>query len=252
MQKLKSRQKQVPNGFRFRQSEISWDSTKVLGLHPSFDTLVRAVQSARKANPAHAAKHKWARDTAGVANDVENYQVRIWQTMGYTSYLTDAGGGAPPPLAQHRNPDEQKLLDVAAKRARNVFGGVSAITEWQKDGAKAVPQQQAESRAAVCIECPLNGQGDFGKWFIAPAAAAIKRQIEWLTSQKLSTSHDAKLNICEGCLCAMKLKVWMPIEYIKKGLTGETISELRKGKDCWQLKDLLLLQVNLEKQSQVV
>ncbi len=237
-QRLKNRNGQIPNGYRFKQAEINWDSVKVLGLHPSFTRLVDALQSARLANPHFATKHKWATDKAGVANDVEAYQVKLCLSAGWTSYITDIGGGAPPPLAQHRNPDEQRLLDVAAKRARNVFGGVSAITDWQKDGAKAVPKEQAESRAAVCVECPLNGQGDFGKWFIAPAAAAIKRQIEWLTSQKLSTTQDSKLNICEGCLCAMKLKVWMPIDYIKKGLSDETISELRKGKECWQLKEM--------------
>jgi len=238
MQRLKSRQKQIPNGFKFRQPEISWDSTKVLGLHPSFDTLVRAVQSARKANPHHAQKHKWALDKAGVENDVEIYEVKLCLANGWTTYITDIGGGAPLPLAQPRSAETQKLLDVAGRKARNIFGGVVAITDWQKDGAKAVPKEQAEARAAVCVECPMNGQGDFSKWFTSPAAAAIKRQVEWLTGQNLTTSHDAKLNICEGCLCAMKLKVHVPIDYIKKGLSDDTISELRKGKNCWQLSEM--------------
>jgi len=237
MNRLRSRQNQIPNGMFFRIPEISWDSRKVLSWHPSFDTLVRAVISARKANPHHAAKHKWAMDFDTVANEVEQFQVKVCIAAGWTKYITDVGGGAPLPLAQSRSPQEQNLLDAAASLAHKIFDGVKAIQAWQADGAVAVNKELAESRAAVCVECPLNGQGDFSKWFTKPAAAAIARQVEWLTGQNLRTSQDDKLNICEACLCAMKLKVHLPIKYIKMGLTPAVIEELRKGKDCWKVKE---------------
>ena len=239
MPDLKNPNMQIPGGgFDFRQPEINWSARKTLGLHPSLATVTQAVIRARKAHPHLVQKHSWSLDYNTVFNEVKQFNVKVCMAAGWMNYITSGGGGAPVPLSQNRTPEDQKLLDVAARKAKAVFSGVMAITEWQKDGAKAVPKEQAESRAAVCVECPLNGQGDFTKWFTAPAAAAIRRQIEWLTGQKLATSLDAKLNICEGCLCAMRLKVHMPISYIKKSLSDETVAELRKGKNCWQLKEM--------------
>lgn len=238
MQRLKSRSKQIPNGFTYRMPAIRWDSRKVLGMHPSFDTLVSAVISARRANPHQAAEQKWSLDRNVVGDEVEAYNVKVCLSMGWTSYLTDIGGGAPPPFQSTVSPHDQSLLDAAAVKARQIFTGVQAITVWQKEGAKAVPGQQSESRAAVCVACPLNGQGDFSKWFTAPAAAAIRRQVEWSTGQNLRTSHDDKLNICEACLCAMRLKVHVPLKYIKMGLTDAVIGELRKGNNCWIISEL--------------
>ncbi len=239
-QRLKSRSKQIPNGMRFRQPEISWDSTKVLGLHPSFDTLVRALQNARKANPAHAAKNKWALDTAGVANDVEAYQVRICQTMGYTSYLTDPGGSGAPPFSS-QSLLSAKQLDVAASTIKRLWGGIKSVNDWLESNAPEVPQEQAEQRAAVCVACPLNGQGDFSRWFVKPAAMALTRQLEKLQSRKLSTSQDDKLNICEGCLCANKLSVWVPAEIKLNHMSPETKSQLHSS--CWLLAEEKVLQV---------
>src|SRR6185436_1921416 len=112
MQRLKSRSHQIPNGMYFRQPQINWDSRKVLSLHPSFDTLVRAVIAARKANVHYAEKFKWSTDYDTVANEVELFQVKICQSMGWQSYLTEGGGGAPPPLASRRSPQEEGLLNA--------------------------------------------------------------------------------------------------------------------------------------------
>jgi hypothetical protein len=237
-QRLKSREKNVPNGFFFRQPEINWDSRKVLPLHPSFSTLVAAVISARRANPHHAAKHKWSLDRDVVENEVEAFQVKVCQAAGWNNFLTDVGGGSAPPFSAARSLAEQKQLAAVGATVKKLWSGIRSLNDWMKSGEPPVSQEQANSRAATCIVCPLNGQGDFSKWFVAPAAAAVKKQIEWTIEKKLSTPHDATLNICEGCLCGMRLKVHVPFSYIKDGLSTEVIAELRKGKNCWQIKEL--------------
>jgi hypothetical protein len=238
MNRLKSRQRQVPNGLTFRQPQIKWDSRKALGLHPSFDTLVNAVLSARKANSGQSAQHKLSLDRATVEMEVEMYNVKVCLANGWLDYLTDSGGGQSVPLAQSRSPEDQKLLDVAAKSARRLWSGVKITSDWKDSGEPPVSKELAESRAATCVACPLNGQGDLTKWFTIPASAAIKRQLEWLSGQKLVTSVDDKLNICEACLCPLKLKSWTPFKFIKAHLAPDVIDELRKGRDCWQLKEL--------------
>lgn len=238
MQRLKSRDKQIPNGFWFRQPEINWHSKKVLGLHPSFTTLVSAVINARRANPHHVAKYKWSLDRDVVGNEVEAFQVKVCLAGGWTSYLTESGGGAPPPLSQPPSPAEQRLLAVAAGKARRLWAGVKTLNDFLDSGEPPVPSAQAESRAATCVACPLNGKGDFTTWFTVPAAAAIKRQLERVKEMNLATTQDDKLNVCTGCLCPLKLKVWTPWKFIKPHLETEVLDELRKGKNCWILAEM--------------
>lgn len=224
----------MPNGFTYRQPEINWDSRKVLGLHPSFDTLTRAVMSARKANPHHAQKHKWALDFNGVAADVEAYNVKVCLAHGWTAYLTDIGGGAPP-FNQAQSLLSQKQLGAAVGEIKKLWAGIKSVNDWLESNGEAVPTEQAEKRATVCVACPKNGAGDFTKWFVAPAAAAIKRQLEKLQGRNLTTSKDSVLNICEVCLCPNKLSVHVPIQIKLAHMADDTKQGLHPS--CWVLAE---------------
>lgn len=237
MQTLKSEQRQIPNGFRFRQPEIKWDSMKVLGMHPSLDTLTQAVISARRANPHHMAQHNWSLDFDVVKQEVKQFNVRICQAMGWTEYLTEGGSDAPPfnPAQSLLN---QKQLSAAVDKVKKLWAGVKTANDWLDSGEPPVPQELSEARAAVCVQCHFNGQGDFTAWFTKPASGAIKRQLERLTERNISTTQDAKLNICTACLCPMKLKVHTPMTFIKPHLKPEVVEELKGGKNCWILSEM--------------
>jgi len=238
MQRLKSRQKQIPNGLFFRQPEIRWDSKKVLGLHPSFETLVGAVISARSANPHHVAQHKWSLDRGAVGDEVEAFNVRVCLSMGWTAYLTDIGGGAPPPFLPTTSPADQRLLDVAASKARKLWAGIKTLNAWLDSGEPPVPADQSAKRAATCVACPLNGSSDLTSWFTIPAAASIKRQLERMQKRNISTSLDDKLGVCSACLCPLKLKVQTPLKFIQPNMSGETLNDLRRGANCWLVSEL--------------
>ncbi len=220
----------MPGGYFYRQPEIAWDSKKVLGLHPSFTTLVNAVISARKANPHHLAKHKWATDTATVANEVEAFQVRICQSMNWQNYLTDAGGSAAGPFSSQSLLNAGQL-SAAVGEIKKLWAGIKSVNEWLTSGAPAVPTEQAEKRAAVCALCPMNGQGDWSRWFTAPAQGAITKQLEKLQERKLSTSLDDKLAICTACLCPNKLSVHAPLEIKLKNMAPDVKAALHES--CW-------------------
>ncbi len=246
MQRLLSRQKQVPNGFTFRQPQINWDSRRALGMHPSFDTLVNAVISARRANAAQSAQHKLSTDRATVEMEVETYNVKVCLANGWTNYLTEVGGGSAVPLSPAASPQEQSRLAAAANHARKIWAGVKISNDWM-DAADFVPAEQSTARAAVCVACPLNSKEGEGKslierlagFFTEQAALAIKRQIERKNQLKLSTPHDANLFVCTGCLCPLESKVHSPIKYIKAYTSPEVFAELRdKGNRCWVVKEM--------------
>lgn len=248
MPSLRNEQMQIPGGgFDFRQPEINWSARKVLGLHPSLDTVTRALIRARKGNPHHAQKHNWALDYPTVLNEVKQYNVKVCIAAGWTSYITaDAGGGAPIPLSQAASPQEQKRLVAVAAVARKIWAGVKTSADWMEK-KDFVPQETSERRASVCVQCPMNSKEGEGKnllerllgFFTEQAAKAIKRQIESKRELKLSTSHDENLFVCECCLCPLETKVHAPMEYIKRYTEKETLDELRaKGKDCWVVKEM--------------
>ena len=153
--------------------------------------------------------------------------------MGYVSYLTDPGGGANFPQAQSLlNP---KQLNAAVSGIKKLWAGIKSVNEWLDTNAPAVPSELSEKRAAVCVACPMNGVGDWSQWYTAPASAAVKRQLEKVQDRKLSTTQDDKINICEACMCPLKLIVHVPIEIKLKNMSPETKAELHPS--CWQLSE---------------
>lgn len=234
--RLKNRNLSIPNGLFFRQPEIKWDSRRVLQAQPSFSTLVSAVITARRANPFHTSKNNWATDYDSVANEVDSFNASVAMSMpgGDRFVSSPSGGGAPLPFYKPRSQDEQKLLSAVAAKARKIWAGLSITRNWKDSGEPAVPAEQSTARALTCSDCPQNQKGDWTKWFTAPAAAAIKKQMEWLLEKKLSTPHDDKIMVCDVCLCPLAFKVHTPIKFIKPDTTDEVLAELRsKGKNCW-------------------
>lgn len=239
MFRLKSRVRPIPNGLRYAMPEINWNSVKVVGKFPSWEVLVNAVVAARAGNPHHREKHGWSLDVETVAGEVDAYNTQICLSQGWNQFVIGGDGGAAPrPLPQPRSPEQEKLLSAAVKKASKIWSGVKTLSSWIDSGQPPVDSVLSESRAKTCLECPLNGPGDFTSWFTVPAAAAIKRQIERLHQKNISGTMDDKLGICTACLCPLVVKTKTPIEFIKNNLSGEAIDEIRKGKDCWILKEL--------------
>lgn len=235
MARLKSRQMQIPNGYRFVQPETNWQPRR----YSSFDSIVTSLISHRKGRPDLMAKHNWSIDYDVVAEEVERFNVNRCQKHGWNNYLDEAdfGGGAPPkqmPLSQA----DQRQVSAAAGRVTKIWAGVKTLNEWIDSGEAPVDQELSNSRALVCSKCPKNGEGDMTSWFTRPAAAAIKRQIEKLEHKKLSTPYDSAINICEVCLCPMRLKVFTPIKFIKAHITDAVFDELPRSPRCWMIDEL--------------
>lgn len=234
MARLINRNMQIPGGIKFYQPETKF---KIQG--QSFNSTVDAVIRMRQANPALASAKGWATDFEGVASDVDAFNAAICERMGWTSYITNPVAGAPQsPKFKALSPLSQSQLVAVAGKAKKVWSGVKIISDWEEAGYPAVDQSMADSRAKTCSECPLNGKGDFTKWFTVPAAEAIKRQVEKFNLRKLSTPHDGNLGVCEACSCPLRTKVFCPIEFVKKHTGEEILNDLKNGKNCWIVSEM--------------
>ena len=229
--RLRDRQKSVPNGYVFHQPQVpQWKPS----YQPSFSSLVQQVITMRNANPYITQKNKLSTGPAAVEDEVDTFNARHCLSQGWDSYVQTDGGAVSIPKYQtpQRN---QSSIAAAAGVAKKLWAGLRSTNDWIDSGVPAVPQEQAEQRGGICEVCPLNGQGGLEAFFTVPASTAIKRQIEKLSARKLSTSHDAKLNVCTACLCPLALLVQTPLQFKLAHMTPDTRAAL--DPKCWCLSE---------------
>lgn len=227
--RLKDRNKFIPGGFVFYQPQTKWRAPRMA----SFTTIVQALIAHRKANPALRADKKIRVDEEGVAEEVDAFNARVCQANGWDDYIMGTGLVSLPPKFKAPSQQEKERLGVAAGRVRKIWSGVRTLNDWLDSNLPPVPQEQAEARAAVCAKCPHNNAGDFTSWFTSPASEVIRRQLERLTERQIKTSLDAQINICDICLCPLKLKVHTPFSFIKVNMVSALFDDLAKVPNCW-------------------
>lgn len=235
--RLKSRQKFIPNGFRFVQPETGFQSTP----NASFYSITQSLIAHRRGRPDLVAKHGWALDEASVGAEVEQFNVRLCLQHNWLNYLDgmDAGGGLPP-KSKPPSPQEVAQVSVAAGKAAKIWSGIRTLNDWIDSGEPPVASELSDRRAAVCAVCPKNTQGDFTSWFTKPAAGAIQQQIGKLADRKLTTSSDGAINVCDVCLCPLKLKVHTPITFIKTYMNEDVLKDLLAVPNCWIVSEIKL------------
>lgn len=235
--RLKNRQLNVPNGFSFYIPQLKWSAPP----YSSIDFIARAVINLLQANPQVQRQLGWDLSIEGMSLRVEEYNAAVCLQMGHLEYvLAEGGQPEPPPFLGHQtqNPSDPGALAVAAAKVKAIWAGIKTLNAWEEAGYPAVPQEQSESRAAVCAVCPKNGSGGIEAWFTRPAAEAIRRKAETFTKRGLFTSHDHRLNVCEICWCPMRLKVHTPISFIKADTSNEVLAQLQAVPGCWVAKEI--------------
>jgi hypothetical protein len=109
--------------------------------------------------------------------------------------------------------------------------GAKVISDWLGHGGSTVPKEQAEARADICRSCPQNIKGDWWNRAVGGVADVIRLHLQAKASEKLQVKNEHELGTCGACLCNTILKVWCPIEHIKK-YTPESTLEKYDPK-CW-------------------
>jgi len=166
----------------------------------------------------------WSTDPETVANELDQFNTQVCAQMGWKDWIWEGGvGDLPAPKAS--------LLSQLTQSVRHVAAGVETIREWQITGGNLVSQEIAEKRALICTTCPRNGLGDLTTWFTDPAANLIKRQLEERNQQKIYTTQDPLLGVCQACMCPLRLKVHCPIEIINAKMNPDDRKALWEA--CW-------------------
>lgn len=96
-------------------------------------------------------------------------------------------------------------LVEAVKRDVN---GARSLAEWLGEGAMPVSQDLAEVRALACRQCPMNG-GVVGK-----VKEAVAEYLQTKAKLELHVEKESELHTCQVCECPLKLKVWVPLDYV--------------------------------------
>ncbi len=230
--RLKNRDNRpMPGGLRFFQAETNFSITP----WSSFESAVSQIIVHRLGNRWLMEQKGWSVDPAYVAAELDSYNAKIAQDMGWNDYIVqgDPGGLDPVPFPLPRTHQSSGLF--AGSVAAKVKSGVQTIAEWEIASGIVVPREQAEGRAATCAKCPQNVKGDLASWFTIPAARLIRLQLETRNNMKLQTSSDEKLHVCEACACPLKLKVWCPLDIILSKMSAEVKAALDPG--CWILSE---------------
>lgn len=230
MARLKSRTQCPPNGFIYVQRETGWR-----GESWEFNTLCRQVQQHRQANT----RLRLNTNIAAIEVEVDEQNAeRVMHMNGAESYIMAGGASFPKASAL---PTLAAKLHGAVEGVKKIAAGAQVLLDWEESGEPPVDSETAIARAMCCTVradgkgCPLNGSGGITDYFTKPASEWIRKRYERLKELKLTTPFDDKLNVCEACLCPLKLKVHTPMKFITPHLTEKIVKEL--DPQCWILKE---------------
>lgn len=114
-------------------------------------------------------------------------------------------------------------------RASQIMNGAKVLGDWLGHGGVTVDKETAQSRADICLKCPMNVRD----WsFLESVAATIKKQIGLKNHLQLRVTGEKGLHFCFGCGCVNKLKIWLPLEKI----LPEPDERAKFDSNCWLLK----------------
>jgi hypothetical protein len=225
--RLKSRDRFVPYGPQLMLAEIGMKKP----ITGTFNDVVRAFSQIVAKNPALAQKQGWPTDLVEQENWIERRECLRLIAGGYEKFV-EMEGVSPPSRLGGMSRNSQRGDVVAAKASPTLTG--AAIWKDMLQGSKPVARDEAERRAAICVDCPQNKKGSFKDWFVASVAKGLTELVAMMNSQNLTTSRDKELGTCAACSCPMAAKVWVPLEVIKKHMPSGDVAKLDPR--CWITK----------------
>jgi hypothetical protein len=118
------------------------------------------------------------------------------------------------------------------ERVRQFARGAETLQDWLGHHGIPVHRTLAQTRADVCLKCPNNQQG---YQLTDSVAGVIHHTVEIKNHLQLRVRGEKSLHTCSSCQCVLRLKVWVPIEFISRHTTEEETSQLPEF--CWQRKE---------------
>lgn len=220
---LKSRSKYPPGGWRFREPAMNWILPSGLG----FKQAVEAITNKRKQNP----RFKLPTDSVTVEAELDSFTCALLKNDPYYCDGPEATSFPKPlPVKQQPVGGRESAVGGGISFLQNVNVGIKVWRDWFGSG-KPAEKSLAEKRAAVCSKCEFNVKGNFFERFSAAAGKELLAILNTLNDLDLHTSLDSELNVCEICDCALRAKVWCPLDVFAPHMSKETLDALPSW--CW-------------------
>jgi len=181
---------------------------------------VKEIIKVRLKNPAITEKHKLPTNFDAVRDELIKFNAaRTGMAL------------APPASFQSPRRSLPQAVEALAVAVSKTAQGAALLLEWEESGLPPESAETASKRASICVQCPKNGKGELTRWYTVPVAEMLRKRMARVHAMNLTTPQDDQLGVCEACQCPLKLKVWTPMNIIKKRLKPEQEKEL--WRDCW-------------------
>ena len=220
--RLKSRTKFPPHGFQILLPEIGMKAPTAGSFNEVVDAFARIVAK----NPAIAEKQGWPTHRSDQENWIDEREAKRMVAHGWLNFV-DLEGESPP----------TRVGGVRRSTPGAVAAAVSGLAIYRElfsGNSKPVEHAEAERRAAVCVECPLNKQGGLKEWFVEHVAKGITELYGIMSDLDLTTSMDKELGTCVACSCPTRAKVHVDLAIIKRNTKPEVLAKL--DPKCWILQ----------------
>lgn len=103
---------------------------------------------------------------------------------------------------------------------------------WLGAGGKPAPQDVAEVRASICLQCPYHDtKTGLYAGLKKNIASQVRRQLEVRSQMKMQVFREDELNLCGVCGCVLKLLVHVPEEILVEHLKTD---EFSYPSYCWK------------------
>lgn len=201
-------------------------------MYLSFSDLCTEVQKHRRANPGR----NLATDRATVERDVDQQNTARMQSMkGGYAYILEDGDPSPPVFIDRQNRAGLAAV-VGSGAVKRYVVGAATMKSWFGAGMQPVAREQAEHRAAICVQCPQN----VDKTASEILGEGMLKTIQAMQSLKLETSQGDKLKACGICSCWNPLKVHVPLKHITDNEDPEILKSMPAS--CWVPQEMAATQ----------
>lgn len=193
----------------------------------SFSEAVAWELNFRKKNKALTEKHGWSLDPDAVANDVDTYNAQRMIAGGWLNFVELEG--SPPAYTGGAG---RSAFAGGVAVGESALTGLAVYRELFTGKAKPVAKEEAERRAAICVECPQNNtKRSFKDRFVAYVAKGLTELVGIMRDMEFTTSHDAKLGTCDACECPLFAKCFVDMPTIERNM--KTSQRAKLHPKCW-------------------
>ncbi len=220
MATLKSRTKWCVGGFQVLLPEIGMKQPIAGSFNEAVDAFAKIVAK----NPDLAKKQSWPTSREDQETFVDQYNAQRMVAGGYLNFVNL--DGQPPPYVGGAS-----RTGFAGAVAAHV-SGLAVYRELFSGGSVPVAHDEAERRAAICCQCPLNNTKlTFKQRFVDYVAKGLTELLGIMRDLDLKTSRDKELGTCDACDCPMFAKVHVALPTILKHLKPAQHAKLHSS--CW-------------------